>query len=140
MLRYKLIHPEVIAFLAGAGHGARVLIADANFPASTKVGPNTRVVYLNLSPGIPTATQVLEAVLSAINVEEAAVMQPEKGGDPPIFAEFEKLLPSGMKLKRLERFTFYEAVMESDTALIIQTGEQKLYANLLLTLGVVAPK
>ena len=140
MLKYELIHPEIIGFLAGAGHGARVLIADANFPASTKVGPNTNVVYLNLSPGIPTATQVLQAVLSAVNVEEAAVMQPEKGGDPPIFTEFQKLLPPGMELKRLERFAFYEAVMESDTALIIQTGEQRLYANILLTLGVVAPK
>ncbi len=140
MLKYELIHPEIIGFLAGAGHGARVLIADANFPASTKVGPNTSVVYLNLSPGIPSATQVLEAVLSAINVEEAAVMQPEKGDDPPIFAEFQKLLPTGMELKRLERFAFYKAVMESDTALIIQTGEQRLYANILLSLGVVAPK
>ncbi len=140
MLKYKLIHPEIIEFLAGAGHGARVLIADANFPASTKVGPNTSVVYLNLSPGIPSATQVLEAVLSAINVEDAAVMQPEKGGDPPIFAEFQKLLPAGMELKRLERFAFYETVMAPDTALIIQTGEQRLYANILLTLGVVAPK
>ncbi|TKJ32587.1 RbsD or FucU transport [bacterium (candidate division B38) B3_B38] len=140
MLKYELIHPEIIGFLAGAGHGARVLIADANFPASTKVGPNTNVVYLDLSPGIPTATQVLQAVLSAVNVEEAAVMQPEKGGDPTIFAEFQRLLPPGMELKRLDRFAFYEAVMEPDTALIIQTGEQRLYANILLTLGVVAPK
>jgi L-fucose mutarotase len=140
MLKHELIHPEIIGFLAGAGHGARVLIADANFPASTKLGPNSSVVYLNLSPGIPAATRVLQAVLSAVNVEEAAVMQPEEGGDPPIFAEFQRLLPKGMELKRLERFAFYETVMAPDTALIIQTGEQRLYANILLTLGVVAPK
>ncbi len=140
MLKYKLIHPEIIGFLAGAGHGAQVLIADSNFPANTKIGPNSSVIYLNLSPGIPSATQVLQAILSAINIEEAAVMQPEKGDEPPIFNEFKKLLPPEIELKRLGRFEFYNAVKEPDTALIIQTGEQRLYANILLTLGVVAPK
>jgi L-fucose mutarotase len=139
MLKYELIHPEIIGFLAGAGHGARVLIADSNFPANTKIGLNSAVIYLNLSPGIPSATQVLQAILSAINVEEAAVMQPEKGDEPPIFNEFKKLLPPEIELKRLGRFEFYNAVKEPDTALIIQTGEQRLYANILLTLGVVAP-
>jgi len=140
MLKYELIHPEIIGFLAGAGHGARVLIADSNFPASTKIGPNSSVIYLNLSPGIPSATQVLQAVLSAINIEEAIVMQPEKGDEPPIFDEFRKLLPSGIELKKLDRFAFYDAVMDPNTALIIQSGEQRLYANILLTNGVVAPK
>lgn len=140
MLKHELIHPEIIGILAGAGHGARVLIADANFPASTKIGANCGIVYLNLSPGIPAATQVLKSVLSAINIEEAVVMQPEKGDEPPIFAEFRKLLPAGIELKKLERFAFYDAVMEPNTALIIQSGEQRLYANILLTIGVVAPK
>jgi L-fucose mutarotase len=30
MLRYSLLHPELLAVLAGAGHGSRILIADAN--------------------------------------------------------------------------------------------------------------
>jgi len=32
---------------------------------------------------------------------------------------------------------FYEAAHHGDVALVIQTGEQRIYANLLLTIGVV---
>ncbi|WP_318783043.1 RbsD/FucU domain-containing protein [Cellulosimicrobium sp. SH8] len=35
MLRYPLLHPGLIGALAGAGHGSRVLLADANYPHST---------------------------------------------------------------------------------------------------------
>ena len=35
--------------------------------------------------------------------------------------------------------TFYEAVAEPDVAVTIMTGEQRIYANLLLTIGVVMP-
>jgi L-fucose mutarotase len=35
MLKSHLLHPQIIASLAEAGHGAKVLIAAANFPAST---------------------------------------------------------------------------------------------------------
>jgi len=139
MLSCKLINPHVIQALAAAGHGAKVLIADSNFPASTKLGPNADLVYLNLTPGIPSGTDVLSAVLSAIEVEEAAVMQPDSGPEPDIFAEFGKLLPGNVEMKKLGRFEFYDAVNDPDTCLVIQTGEQRLYANLLLTIGAIAP-
>ena len=35
MIRGKLIHPEILAALAGAGHGSKVLITDGNFPHAT---------------------------------------------------------------------------------------------------------
>jgi L-fucose mutarotase/ribose pyranase (RbsD/FucU family) len=35
VLRTRLLHPEILAALAGAGHGSRVLIADGNYPFST---------------------------------------------------------------------------------------------------------
>ena len=37
------------------------------------------------------------------------------------------------------RFEFYDAARDSDVALVIATGEQRVYANLLLTIGVVPP-
>ena len=45
----------------------------------------------------------------------------------------------GIELERLERFPFYDAARGPDVALAIATGEQRLYANLLLTIGVVSP-
>ena len=140
MLRYKLINPDIIGALAGAGHGAKILIADSNYPAGTKLGPNAQLVYLNLTPGIPSATDVLITLLDAMQVESAAVMKPDSGPEPDIFEEFRKALPKNIKLEKLGRHEFYDAVMGPDTCLVIQTGEQRLYANLRRVHGAIAPK
>src|SRR6266567_4637763 len=69
VLRQNLIHPEILAVLARAGHHAKILIADGNYPVSTKRGLNSQLVCLNLSPGVVTVGQVLRAVLSAVPVD-----------------------------------------------------------------------
>jgi len=74
MLKHELIHPQINAVLGRAGHHARILIADGNYPASTKLGPNAELISLNLSPGIVTVTQVLRAVLSAVPVDAVNTM------------------------------------------------------------------
>jgi len=139
MLKGKLIHPEILSILGAAGHGSKVLIADGNYPFSTGSLDTSPIVFLNLTPGLCTVTQVLEAVLDAIEIEAAEVMVPDDGSRPPIFSEFENLLPDTIKLTNRERFEFYDLVKSSDTALVIATGEQRIYANLLLTIGVRHP-
>jgi L-fucose mutarotase len=135
MLNHTLIHPGILEALGAAGHGARILITDGNYPASTRSGMNADRVYLNLRPGLPTVTEVLEVLLTAIPVEAAAVMAPPDGPDPDIFAEFARLLP-GLKLTRHGRHQFYDEASSDDACLTIVTGEQRIYANLLLTIGV----
>lgn len=137
MLKQRLIHPDILEALAAAGHGSKVLITDGNYPASTRIGDNATLVYLNLTPGKPTVTEVLEVLLTAIPVEAAEVMEPAEGPEPPIFEEFRALLPS-VEIEKLSRFEFYEEASEEDTCLQIVTGEQRIYANLLLTIGVVS--
>ncbi|TFG14687.1 MAG: RbsD or FucU transport [Promethearchaeota archaeon] len=139
MIKGKLTHPEILSILGKAGHGSKILIADGNYPFSTGSLPTTPKVYLNLSPGLVTVTQVLETLLDAIEIEAAEVMVPDNGSRPPIFAEFEKLLPNTLKLIDRERFEFYGLVKSSDTALVVATGEQRIFANLLLTIGVRLP-
>lgn len=139
MLKTKLLHPEILAALGGAGHGTKVLIADGNFPFGTGANPNAKRAYLNLAPGLLTATDVLRVLVDSIPIEAAEVMQPASGDEPPIFNEFRQLLPKEIALKPLGRFEFYGAAREPDTALVIATGEQRIYANLLLTIGVVMP-
>ena len=78
MLKHQLIHPRINEILGRAGHHATVLIADGNYPASTKRGPNSEVVCLNLAPGIVTVAQVLAAILSAVPVDQVSTM-----GIPP---------------------------------------------------------
>jgi L-fucose mutarotase len=145
MLRHKLIHPQINEILGRAGHHAKILIADGNYPASSKKGPQADLVCLNLMPGVVTCAQVLEAVLSAIAIEEINTMMYEKSGqyalkeDPPVWAEYKKVIATarvGLELKPIEKWDFYKAVETNDHVLTIQTADQQRFANILLTVGV----
>jgi L-fucose mutarotase len=138
MLRYKLLHPEILEALGGAGHGSQILIADGNYPFNTRVNPAARRVFLNLAPDLLSATDVLGVLVDAIPIEAAHVMVPDTGDEPPIFGEFRALMP-GKELYILRRFEFYDAATRPDLALVIATGERRVYANILLTIGVVPP-
>jgi L-fucose mutarotase len=148
MLKSQLLHPHIASALGRAGHGSRVLISDGNYPHWTKKGPNAEVVYLNLAPGQLTVTEVLKVLLSAIPIEAAEVMDYARTGqyalkeDPPIWNEFKQILHDAkvdVELTKIERFKFYDAAGTPDVCLTIATGEQRIYANLLLTIGVVKP-
>jgi L-fucose mutarotase len=145
MLKHRLIHPRINEVLGRAGHHSKVLVADGNYPASSTLGPRAELVCLNLSPGIVTCTQVLEALLSAIPVERANTMMYEKTGpyalseDPPVWAQYRKAMKeAGLKLELepIEKWDFYQAVNTGDHVLTIQTADQQRFANLLLTIGV----
>jgi len=138
MLTYRLLQPEILRALAEAGHGARVLIADGNYPLVTRSPASARRVYLNLAPDLLKVTDVLDVLTEAIPIEAVHVMTPDDGSEPPIFAEFRSLIP-GVSLSPLGRFEFYDAASGPDVALAIATGERRIYANVLLTIGVVPP-
>ena len=140
MLKTKLLHPEILGALGGAGHGSKILIADGNYPFATRAHPNARRVYLNLAPGLLSVTDVLRVLVEAIPIEAAEVMLTDSGEAPPIHAEFRTILPAGLQLQELKRQAFYDSVrLDPDTALVIATGEQRIYANIILTVGVVPP-
>lgn len=138
MLKSQLLHPTILGVLGASGHGSGVLIADGNYPFNTRANPAAARVYLNLMPGLITVTQALEAVVPAIPVEAAHVMTPDDGNEPPIFADFRRLVP-GIDLQKHGRFDFYDLARGSDVSLVIATGEQRIYANILLIIGVVPP-
>lgn len=144
MLKHQLIHPEINAVLGRAGHHARILIADGNYPASTKKGPHAEVISMNLMPGLVTVAQALTAVLSAIPVDHVNVMgipadDPyAQRGEPPVWEEFRGILrQSGLtvSLEPILKWDFYKAVESTDHVLTIQTGDQALWANILLSVG-----
>jgi L-fucose mutarotase len=146
MLKGQLLQPQILHALARAGHNALVLISDSNYPHHVKRGPNAKVVYMNLSPGVISAVQALQAIASVIPIESASVMDTLKTGpygmttDPPVWAEFEAVLsPLGcaMPLERLSPMAFYAAAGSPDVTLTIATAEQRIYSNLLLRIGVV---
>ena len=136
MLKFKLTHPTILRALGAAGHGSKVLIADSNYPFSTGAYPEAERVYLNLTPGIVLVTDVLKVLVESIPIEAAHAIAPDDGAEPQIFAEYRDILPD-LELKTLKRYPFYEAARSVDTALVIATGEQRTWACILLTIGVI---
>ena len=144
MLKHTLLHPEITAVLARAGHHARVLIADGNYPASTKKGPHAQLVSLNLSPGAVTVAQVLSVLLTAVPVDVVNTMgiPPDdpyaRAGEPPVWQEYRRIVRAAgldLALDPISKWDFYKAVESPDHVLTIQTADQALWANVLLTLG-----
>ena len=145
MLLTPLLHPEINTILAIAGHHSKVLIADGNYPASTTLGPNAKLVSLNLAPGVVTVTQVLEALVGVIPIEKAETMMYETSGpyalsaDPPVWQQYRQVFERAeidVELSPIDKWDFYPAVNTPDLALTIQTADQQRFANLLLTIGI----
>ena len=139
MLRSPILHPPLLAALGAAGHGARVLIADANYSHSTNIGPRTALIHLNLRPGLMTVDQVLEPVLATVPIEAVTVMRPDDGSTPAVYARYRELLGEGLPLRPVERLSFYAECRQPDLAVCVATGDDRLYANMLLTIGYIEP-
>lgn len=134
-----LLTPDLLHALASAGHGDRVAIVDANFPAPAIA---RRLVH---APGI-AATAMLQAVLSVLPVDDfepdpVAVMQVvgDPSATPDAVRDFTSVLQRhGLAAPaRLARHDFYRAAAEA--FVIVRTGERRLYGNVLLTKGVIRP-
>lgn len=145
MLRHELLHPKINEVLGRAGHTAKVLLADGNYPASTTLGPNATLVSLNLMPGVVTCAQALQALVTAVPIEKAETMMYETTGpyalskDPPVWRQYREIFRAAalnLELQPIERWDFYKAVCTPDHVLTIQTADQQRFANLLLTIGV----
>lgn len=135
----KNLSPDLLKLLMEMGHGDSVVFADANFPAASCA---RRLVRAD-GHAIPS---LLESVLLLFPLDTfteypAGVMEVVAGDptDPTIWEEYRALLKSDPafpgEFELIPRFSFYE---RSKTAFgVIATGETALYANLILTKGII---
>jgi len=56
-----------------------------------------------------------------------------------VFGRYRELLGEGLPLQPLERLEFYAQCRQSDLAVCVATGDGRLYANVLLTIGYIEP-
>lgn len=135
-----ILGPDLLHALQSMGHGDEIAIVDSNYPG-TSAGPE--IVRLDGH----SATDVLDAVLTLMPlddfVEDCAVLM-EVVGDPskrePIMHEFATITTEHepkVTLTTLERFKFYDRVFSAYA--VVQTGERRLYGNIILKKGVVRP-
>jgi L-fucose mutarotase len=145
MLKTQLLHPDILSTIARAEHHAKILIADGNYPASSKRVPNAELVPLQLTPGIPTVAQVLEPLLSILPIDHIHTMgvDPHDSyalrSDPPVWSNYRNIIKNAgltLELQPIVKWDFYDAVMTPDHILTIQTADQATWANLLLLVGV----
>ena len=135
-----ILGPDLLGILRAMGHGDEIAIVDANYPADA-AGP--ALVRLD---GV-SATDVLDAILTLMPlddfVEDAAFCMQVVGDASrrePVMDAFEAIVKKHepkMGLASLERFAFYERV--SQAYAIVQTGERRLYGNILLKKGILRP-
>jgi len=136
-----LLGPELLQWLAAMGHGDQLVIADANFPAASVARRLCRVDGAD-------APRLLQAVLTLLPLDQyverpAAVMAVVGAPDetPPIVAEFTGILAAAegraVAVERLERHEFYDRAGRAFG--IAATAERRLYGNIIIAKGVVAP-
>ena len=134
-----VLSPELLKCLAEMGHGDEIIIGDCNFPAVTMGKRCVRADGLR-------ATELLDAILQLFPLDSfvdspITLMKVVPGtfdGEPPIWSEFRRIIDTHepkTKIEFLERFEFYERSRQAFAT--VQTGENALYACIILKKGVL---
>ena len=135
----KILSPELVKILMEMGHGDEIVIADGNFPAEA-IGQ--RVVRCD-GHGVP---ELLDGIMRLFPLDTytdkpVMLMEVVKGDPvvPTIWDEYKKIInkyePENCKIEMIERFAFYERAKTAYA--VVATGEEAIYANIILKKGVV---
>lgn len=134
-----ILSPELLYALRAMGHGDEIVISDANFPGEG-LGPDC------IRADGSTASEMLEAILSVMPLDSfvpdpALTMQVVGDPDavPDAVADFQNIInataDNPAEIQTLERFAFYESAAKAFA--VVQTGERRLYGNIILKKGVI---
>ena len=135
-----LLSPELLKTIAEMGHGDELVLGDGNFPAASL---NPRAIRCD-GHGM---TELLDAVLQLLPLDSfvdtpvtlMAVLPGTMEGDPPIWTEFRRILAKyepEAAVGFVDRFEFYERSRKAYAT--VQTGEDALYACVILKKGVIS--
>lgn len=135
----KILSPELVKILMEMGHGDEIVIADGNFPSET-IGQ--RVVRCD-GQVVP---ELLDAIMKLFPLDTytdkpVMLMEVVKGDPvvPTIWDEYKEIInkyePENCKIEMIERFAFYERAKTAYA--VVATGEEAIYANIILKKGVV---
>lgn len=133
-----ILSPELLKILMEMGHGDELVIGDGNFPAASMA---QRLVRCD-GHGVP---DLLDAILTFFPLDTfvekpVALMQvvDKNAPRPEIWSTYEEIISrreGDRQIEQVERFSFYDRAREAYC--IVATGEEALYANIILKKGVV---
>jgi len=134
-----LLSPELLFALRAMGHGDEITLVDANFPAES-IGPsciradgsdNSQILKAVLEL-MPLDTFVTNPAL-CMEVVDSPKTVPDTVKDFQVIINETADVPAA--IQSLERFAFYERAAKSFA--VVQTGERRLYGNIILKKGVI---
>ncbi|MEO0497963.1 MAG: RbsD/FucU domain-containing protein [Pseudomonadota bacterium] len=134
-----ILSPDLLHALRAMGHGDEIALVDANFPAES-CGP-----ICIRADGSDNNT-ILQAVLSVMPLDTyvpdpALCMQVVPGDpEPQAIKDFQTTIndtaDAPREIQLLERFAFYDRAATAFA--VVQTGERRLYGNIILKKGVIS--
>ncbi|MEL7107047.1 MAG: RbsD/FucU domain-containing protein [Pseudomonadota bacterium] len=134
-----ILSPDLLYALRAMGHGDEIALVDANFPG-TSTGPTC------IRADGSTASEILRAVLTLMPLDTfvddpalcmAVVGDPDT--QPEAVQDFQTIIndvaDAPRPIQSLERFAFYDRAATAFA--VVQTGERRLYGNIILKKGVI---
>ena len=135
------ISPELLKVLHEMGHGDRIVIGDANFPATSVAKGN-----INIRCDGIRATEILDAILELMPLDEfvetpVLIMdksEKHKDLETPVWDEFKDIVKKHNNEDEnlvgfIDRFKFYEEAKKAYAT--ISTTENAFYACIILQKG-----
>lgn len=134
----KILSPMLLKILCEMGHGDEIVIADGNFPSENY---GQRVIRADGLGGV----EILDAILQLLPLdtysEQNFILMQVVPGDPErpsIWEKYRKIAherEKNVRIGDMERYAFYERAKNAYA--IVATGEEAIYANIILKKGVV---
>lgn len=134
----KILSPQLVKTVMEMGHGDEIVIADGNFPCHTI---SQHVVRADGLSGREILQALMELFpLDSYSTHQVFLMEVVQGDTyiPEIWDDYKAILQDSgepYSICYLERFAFYERAKSSYA--VVATGEEALYANIILKKGVV---
>jgi len=135
-----ILPPELLKILMEMGHGDELVIGDGNFCAASLAQRLVRCDGHDVPP-------LLDAILGLFPLDRfvecpVTLMEVVAGSgdaEPPIWGTYQAIIeqhePVHNGIAFEERFAFYERTKRAYA--VVTTGERALYANIILTKGVI---
>ena len=129
MKKTTLLNQPLSAVIAGMGHTQTLTIGDCGLPVPD--GPER--IDLAVRKGLPTFTDVLEAVLTELCVEKVTIASEMREKNPELYAYFQERF-ADIPIVEVPHEQF--KVLTGDSRAVVRTGECRSYANVILQSGV----
>jgi D-ribose pyranase len=128
MKKHGILNPAICSLLAELGHMDEILIVDAAYP----LPPDSHVIDLTLTQGIPRFLDVLRAVADELVIEAITVASEITDQSPRLYQEILKIV-GDIDVDEVPHHEFKEQSMGVKG--IIRSAEFTPYANVRILSG-----